>query len=215
MFIGFLDAQPSTVAIWSSLYNLYNFFGIIASVLVISYFVFVMIKYRRKKGSPQVSHHEEEGWGNWKKVLFTLAITSSVLFIVEYQTFNSVGLLVPPHSPDAIQIQVIGAQWSWTFVYPNGARVIGNLTVPEGRTIILNVTSTDVTHSLSIPDLAVGMDATPGRNNTAWFAAPLSHVVYTIRCKELCGIGHSFMVAKLTVVDQAAYAKWYSALGAK
>lgn len=214
MFSGYLEAQPPTVATWSSLYNLYNFFGILAAIIVISYFVYVMIRYRHRKDKPPVHHHEEK-WGNWKKILLTLAITSSVLFIAEYQTFQSESLIIPPRSPDAIHIDVIAQQWSWTFVYPNGARVVGNLTVPEGGTIILNITSLDVAHSFGLADLSVGMDAIPGLTNTAWFEAPQNNVVYTIRCKELCGTGHAFMTAKLTVVDQGSYDSWYASLGAK
>ena len=213
MLSGYLETQPPTVATWQSLYDLYNILGSIAAVVVFSYFVFLMIRYRRRKNSPPVQHHAEEPWGNWKKILLTLTITGSVLFVVTYQTFNSESLLIPPQSPDAIRIGVIGQQFSWTFVYPNGARVVGNLTVPEGKTIILNITSVDVAHSLGIPGLAVGMDAIPGRYNNAWFTAPNDHVVYTIRCKELCGPGHAFMIGKVTVVDQTAYANWYASMG--
>ncbi len=89
---------------------------------------------------------------------------------------------------------------------------MNNLTVPAGRDIVFNVTSRDVTHSIFIPSLAVGIDATAGRNNTMWFNQPQTGV-YIIRCRELCGIGHAGMFAKLTVVDPAKFNAWYSTLG--
>ena len=212
---GFLSIVPPTVEIWNSLYNLYNVLGAIAAVLVISYFVYNIVRNRSKDNSASLPELRKDEKVNWRKVLFTLIITSSVLFVVELQTFNSTSLIVPPESADALHIGVIGQQWSWTFVYPNGAKVVGNLTVPAGREVILNITSTDVTHSLSISGLDVAKDAAPGRYNVLWFIVSDSNSTYTIRCKELCGVGHAFMTAKLTVVDQSAYDKWYQSLGSK
>src|SRR5438876_10244876 len=149
----------------------------------------------------------------WKGAVATLAVTGTVLFIVQFQTFASFGLIVPPPQAltSGLHISVVGRQWSWTFIYPNGYSS-GNLTVPAGQDVVLNVTSRDVTHSIFIPSLAVGIDATPGRYNTMWFNATQTGV-YIIRCRELCGVGHFTMFAKLTVVDPAKYDAWYSRLG--
>lgn len=207
MILGQLATVAPTVEIWTSLYNLYNLLGIAAGVLVTSYLLFTVLKNRRKDVA--IRHSEvAEDKVHWRKVLFTLAITSSVLFIVELQTFNSTSLIVPPQTADAIHIGVVGQQWSWTFIYPNGVRLVGNLTVPEGKTIILNLTSTDVTHSFAITGLDVAIDATPGRFNSLWFEAPSGTSSYVIRCKELCGVGHAFMTANLYVVDPATYDRW-------
>ena len=198
--------------IWNSLYNLYNVLGAAASVLVISYLLYSVLRSRRREDKKTPERPGEERV-KWRKVLFTLAITSSVLFVVELQTFNSIPLIVPPQTEDALHIGVVGQQWSWTFVYPNGARLVGNLTVPADKVIILNVTSTDVTHSFAITGLDVAIDATPGRYNTLWFSTANSLSSYTIRCKELCGVGHTFMTAKMTVVTQASFDTWYQSLG--
>ena len=212
---GFLAVVPPTVEIWNSLFNLYNVLGAIAAVLVIAYFVYNIVRNRRKDNSASLPEHLGDERINWRKVLFTLVITSSVLFVVELQTFNSTALIVPPQSADALHIGVVGQQWSWTFVYPNGARVVGDLTVPVGKMVILNMTSADVTHSFSITGLDVAKDATPGSYNTLWFMVSNSNSSYTIRCKELCGVGHAFMTAKMTVIDQSAYDTWYQSLGSK
>jgi cytochrome c oxidase subunit 2 len=212
---GYLATVPPTVEIWNSLYNLYNTLAVIAAALVISYLVYSVLRNRKKDNSTILQQHREEGRVNWRKILFTMAITASVLFVVELQTFNSVGLIVPPQSADALHVGVVGRQWSWTFVYPNGVNIVGNLTVPAGKTVILNITSVDVAHSFSITGLDVAKDALPGRYNSLWFIVPTGNSIYTIRCKELCGVGHAFMTGKLTVVSQAAYDSWYQSLGAK
>ncbi len=210
-----LSTLPPTVVIWDTLYDLYNILGAIAAVLVISYLLYNILRNRRKDNSTRVQEHQEEERVNWRKILFTLAITSTVLFAVELQTFNSEGLIVPPQSADALHIGVVGRQWSWTFVYPNGFKVVGNLTVPAGKMVILNITSLDVAHSFAITGLDVAKDAIPGRYNTLWFTTPTHNSIYTIRCKELCGVGHAFMTAKMTVIQQLAYDVWYQTLGVK
>ena len=210
----YLDVPP-TVAIWQSLWNLYLFLGTAAGVIVISIFVYFMIRYRDRGETTEHKFHHEEGWGSIRS-LWPIALTGGVLFIVGAATFGSVSLVtLPKTNTDPITVNVIAQQWQWTFQYPNGVKVVGNLTVPEGETIILNITSVDVAHSFFLPSLDIGADAIPGRYNPIWFTAPTSPVVDTIRCRELCGVGHAFMIAKLTVVSPSAYNKWYAGLETK
>jgi len=210
MFYAVL-AEPPTAATWQSLFNLYTAFGTVAGVLVIAWLMFILLKYRDRSSLTAKVEAKEE---TWRGAAATLAVTGTVLVIVAFQTFSSFSLIVPPPQAvtNGVHIRVIGHQWSWTFVYPNGAVVEANLTVPAGRDVVLNVTSRDVTHSIFIASLDVGIDAQPGKYNIMWFNEPRAGV-YTIRCRELCGVGHAFMIAKLTVVNPAAYNAWYSKLG--
>jgi len=209
--------QPPTDSIWNSLLNYYLFFGILAGIIVIGWMMYLVVTNRatRRKATPHKKEpkfaEEETGWGSPRNILLTMLLTGSVLAFVEYQTFASTGLLVVPPSSDPITINVVARQFNWTFVYLNGAQVVGNLTVPQGEEILLNITSRDVFHSFSIPELSVARDAIPGHYNALWFIAP-SPAVYAVRCKELCGLGHAMMIAKVTVVSSDAYDRWYSTL---
>ncbi len=208
---------PPTVAIYQSLYNIYFVIGAAAGVIVFGLFIYLMIRYRHGEEDEvheATTHHEEGRWGNWKKGIYPLFVTGAVLFFVGLSTFNSTPLVTLPQTQNTLTINVVASQWQWTFVYPNGYKAISNLTVPEGKTVILNVTSLDVAHSFFLPSLDVGVDAIPGRYNPIWFTAPTSTAVDTIRCRELCGVGHAGMIAKLYVVDPAKYQKWYAGLGA-
>jgi cytochrome c oxidase subunit 2 len=202
------DAPP-TQATWQSLYSWYLYLGTAAGVIVMGWLLYNVVRYRAKGDSltPRREHKEE----TWKGALVTVAISGTLLFLVEFQTFSSVGLMVPPQTPNALHIGVIGRQWSWTFVYPNGARR-GNLTVPVNTVVILNITSVDVDHSFFIPAFSVGIDAIPGRTNTLWFTATQPGS-YIIRCKELCGIGHAIMTAFVVALQQSNYQSFYSQLG--
>jgi cytochrome c oxidase subunit II len=203
MVTGNLQALPPTVATFDALYSWYFDIGVTASVVVIGMLVLFMVKYRSK--SPvfeRVSHRPE----SWKIVLVTVAISLTLLGTVEYQTFASFSNITVPDPPSSIYVRVTGMQWQWNFTYSNGVSQLGNLTVPAGRVIILNITSIDVFHSFGLTMLDVKEDAIPGRVNQAWFEINQTGT-YTdaIRCFELCGIGHATMIANLTVVSPAAW----------
>lgn len=204
-----LDAVPPTVAIWNTLSNYYVLFGTLAGAVVTVYMVYNIAKNRAKPGRAVPAFHEEEGdWGNWKGVVMLLCVTGTVLAFVEYETFASASLLTIPTARDSLNITVVGRQFSWSYTYPNGYTDFQNLTVPANQIVVLNITSADVTHGFSIPDLRVGKDAQPGFANQLWFNATQTGV-FPIQCRQLCGVGHALMLSKLVVLSPQDYQKWY------
>lgn len=207
-----LDATPPTVHIFTTLQNYYLFFGTAAGLVVGAYMIYQIAKNRERPGRQAPAFHHEEGdWGNWKSVVMLLCVTGSVLAFVEYQTFASAGLVATPDPPSALHVGVTGRQFAWSFTYPNGYTDFQNLTVPAGQIVILNITSVDVTHGFYIPALDVGKDAQPGIYNQLWFNATQTGV-FTIRCRQLCGVGHALMISELVVMSASQYETWYSAL---
>ena len=206
------DAMPPTVKIFTTLQNYYLILGGAASVVVIGYMVYQIAKNRERPGRKTPAYHHEEGdWGNWKGVVLLLCLTGSVLAFVEYETFASANLVAIPDPPGALTVGVTGQQYSWSFTYPNGYTDFQNLTVPVGSLVILNITSRDVTHGLYIPELDVAKDAQPGIYSQLWFNATQPGV-FTIQCRQLCGVGHALMLSKLVVVSDDQYSAWYSKL---
>jgi cytochrome c oxidase subunit 2 len=211
MFVSLVVATPPTVQIFSTLQNYYLILGGAAAVLAIGYMVWMIVKNRARPGRTAPAFHEEKGdWGNWKGILLLLCVTGSVLTFVEYETFASANLVALPNDP-GVNVGVLGRQYSWTYVYPNGYTDYQNLTVPQGQIIILNITSADVTHGFFIPAMDVGKDAQPGIYNQLWFNATQTGV-YTIQCRQLCGVGHALMISKLVVLPDAQYQAWYAKL---
>lgn len=209
------NAEAPTNQIWWGLFHYYLFLGISVAVVVIGFMIYSTLAHRIRKGHEYREDRfaylpREHNWGNWKSILVILMITISIQSFVEYQTFGATSLVTLPKG-DPITIGVIGRQWDWVFVYPNGVTVEGNLTVPQNENIVLNITSVDVLHAFFIPALSVGKDAVPGHYNTVWFNATQVGS-YLIECKELCGVGHAYMLAHLSVVPQASYQRWYSTL---
>jgi cytochrome c oxidase subunit II len=235
-------AVPPTTATFDSLLNWYLLFGLGASIIVITLLGIFMVRYRYRGERGILPEHKTEGW---KIVLVTVLISLTVLTTAEYQTFASFSNIEVPNNAKCVQdtghpcLQVcVGAfQWGWNFTYPMAGQTcaqakykghsighsIGNLTVPMGREIVLNISSKDVFHSFGITMFAVKEDGIPGKVNQLWFSAPSLQVPTTpdvgapkcndnscfykwaIRCFELCGIGHATMQANLTIVSQASW----------
>ena len=141
-----------------------------------------------------------------------------------------------PENPDLV-IKAIGHQWYWSYEYPNDAIAFDALmlakeeladngyapdeyllatdnavVVPVGKTVLMQVTATDVIHSWTIPAFAVKQDAVPGRIAQLWFAAD-KEGVYFGQCSELCGINHAYMPIVVKAVSQEKYDAWLA--GAK
>ena len=68
-------------------------------------------------------------------------------------------------------IHATGQQWLWRYDYPNGAFTYYKLVIPAHTAIELDLESTDVIHTWSVPDLAPKADAVPGKVNHVVFRA--------------------------------------------
>ena len=81
--------------------------------------------------------------------------------------------------------------------------------VPINKTIVMQVTGSDVIHAWTVPAFGVKQDAVPGRLAELWFKAE-KEGVYFGQCSELCGQAHAYMPITVKVVSEAAYAEWLS-----
>lgn len=82
--------------------------------------------------------------------------------------------------------------------------------VPVGKTVVMQVTGSDVIHSWTIPAFGVKQDAVPGRLAQLWFKAEREGI-YFGQCSELCGIAHAYMPITVKVVSEEVYAQWLEA----
>jgi len=200
------SALPPTTATWDFLFNWYLVSGAIAAVFVIGLLLFFAVRYRSRGAAP--APHPKERDRLWIPAA-VVVIMALVLFAAGAQTFASASNIEIPKTSDSVTIRVLAYQWGWNFTYPNGQYTIDNLTVPAGETVIMNITSRDVYHAFGIPMLAVKEDAIPGKVNQLWFEVPQpGFYPDAIRCYELCGVGHAFMIANLTVVSQTTWNAW-------
>jgi cytochrome c oxidase subunit 2 len=160
--------------------------------------------------------------GNSRIQITWLAVTAVlVLSLAAYGTIRLFGssngagggqgpnpLAKPANAGQALQIQVIGQQWLWTFRYPSyGGVETPELALPVNREVEFHVTSLDVDHSFWAYELGVKADAIPGSDNVAFLKA-LQTGSFQIRCAELCGLWHGAMFNSGEVMTDAAFRSW-------
>ncbi|HMH47547.1 MAG TPA: cytochrome c oxidase subunit II, partial [Solirubrobacteraceae bacterium] len=123
---------------------------------------------------------------------------------------------LPPNGK-SLNIQVIGRQYIWQFIYPGASEPDGlgapysyeQLEVPTNTTVTLDIVSADVVHSWWIPALGGKFQAVPGYHNYTWFKVEKPGV-YRGQCAILCGRGHARMIATVKAVPPAQFDQWLS-----
>ena len=198
-----LPVQGSTLA--PDIDNLFFFVTLINIaffVLIAGLIFYFVTAYRRKSESdvtPHFTHHQ------------TLEIVWSVIpliicLVVFFWGFH--GFMEAKVAPgNALEIQVRAKKWVWEFEYPDGMRTLNELHVPLNKPVRLIMSSEDVIHSFFVPSFRIKQDVVPGRYTELWFQ-PTVAGVHQVFCAEYCGKGHSDMLAKVSVDDEATYQKW-------
>lgn len=180
---------------------------IIASIifgLVMAFLLYSVVAFRRKEGDLTDA---EPVHGH---VALEIAWTLIPLIIV--LSLGGVGASVlldisRPAAAEALEVDVIGFQWAWSFEYPQYDITSNELVLPVNRPARFILSSRDVIHSFFIPEFRLKMDAVPGKLNELRLT-PTQIGEYRTYCAELCGTGHAFMVARVRVVDPGVFDEW-------
>ncbi|MBN4080827.1 cytochrome c oxidase subunit II [Caldithrix abyssi] len=99
---------------------------------------------------------------------------------------------------------------------------VNQMHIPVNTPINVSLSSKDVIHSFSLPELRVKQDAIPGMAIPVWFEATLTTEEFLekvkgtaregkgfeIACAQLCGLGHYRMKGFLTIHDAEGFAAW-------
>lgn len=115
----------------------------------------------------------------------------------------------PEHAgqPADLTVDVLGLQYAWIFTYPETGIVSGELHVPQGKDVRLNIKAQDVIHAFWLPEFRLKQDAIPGRDTEIRFTPTLAGD-YPVICAELCGAYHGSMVTRLYVHPQEEFDAW-------
>ncbi len=142
----------------------------------------------------------------------------------------------PPES-QALLVHVVGEQFQWNVHYPgpdgrfgrtdpklvaadnplgldksdpaakDDITTINVLALPEGRPVLVRLSTKDVIHSFGLYEMRVKQDAIPGMDIPVWFI-PNRVGEYEIACSQLCGLGHYRMRGYVRVKSEADFQKW-------
>ena len=201
----------------SQLFWIIFWMAVVVFLLVEGLILFAALRFRRRDTDgvpPQFTH------SNRAEVLWTAAPVIVVLALAVISQQKIMAAYNPP--ADAYEIEVIGKQWFWKYVYPeavDGGRegdkvtTATELVVPVGRPVRLNLKSDDVIHSFWVPQLAGKQDAEPGwryggwKQPFIWFVADKAGV-FEGQCAELCGTQHAGMRLRVIAKPEAEFQAW-------
>lgn len=82
-----------------------------------------------------------------------------------------------------------------------------DLVLPRKTRFQVLVSSQDVLHSWTIPNIGIKVDAVPGRINSTRFC-PLLEGVFYGQCSEICGRYHRFMPIRVHIVNLSDFIKF-------
>jgi cytochrome c oxidase subunit II len=219
-----------------SLYKILLVIALVIFVAVMGAMVYALVRFRARRGvtPAQIRGNTrlEVGW------TVAAAVILVAIAIVTFAKLSSIqnppnsgaegdrlasdnGLLfasatrkLPPNGK-SLNIEVIGRQYIWQFVYPGASEPDGlgapysyeEMVVPTETTVTLNIVSSDVVHSWWVPELGGKFQAVPGYHNYTWFKIPKPGI-YRGQCALLCGRGHARMIATVRAVPPATFDAW-------
>lgn len=175
--------------------------------LIMGYMLYSAFAFRRKPG--------ESGDGMYfhgnatLEVVWTIIPLGTVLYfaVLGAQYLNE----ITAPEPNEFVVKVIASQWNWRFDYPEYGISSAELYLPADRQILLELTSLDTIHSFWVPEFRLKQDAVPGAVNPLRIT-PNIPGDYTLRCAELCGRDHAYMLAAVHVLSQEDFQGWLDEL---
>ncbi len=205
------------VDVFEDIFLVFLALGTLVGIIVVSYTLYNAYKYRDTEDRTDDENlpalgELPTGGGSGKKLFVSFILSAIVVIALIVWTYGM--LLYVEDGPDeldedAIEVDVQGATFSWSYEYDNGLEP-NQLVVPADEPVQISVTSIDVWHTFGITQERVKADAIPGETDETWFIAEEpGEYENAIECFELCGAGHSAMDDDLRVLDdQEAYEDW-------
>jgi cytochrome c oxidase subunit 2 len=178
-------------------------------VIVFAAIGYAAVKFRDKPGRPI----PPQSHGKKAVEIGLTALSALILIAVAVPTVATIFKLAKRPS-DAFVVRVTGQQWWWEFTYPdiNGASgrplvTSGEMVIPVGAKVQLDITSRDVIHSFWIPALNGKRDAVPGRVQPLRIEADQPGE-YFGQCTEFCGLSHANMRQKVIALNKVDFDAW-------
>lgn len=226
---GATGFQPSATSLARGIVGLDNLIMVIMiliCILVIGLLAYAILRFNRRANPNPASYTHNTPL----EVAWTII---PVFILVLIGAFSLPVLFDQQEIPEGdITIKAIGNQWYWSYEYVDHEFGFDSfmlakeelsdagyaedeyllatdtaVVVPVGKTVVMQVTASDVIHAWTIPAFGVKQDAVPGRLAELWFNAEREGI-YFGQCSELCGKDHAYMPITVKVVSEAAYAEW-------
>ena len=142
-------------------------------------------------------------------VYHTLATLGGKQRLATAAPLENASLAISTDNTEIGPIQVIGRQWSWEFIYPNGVRS-SELHLPVDRPIYFRLISMDVLHGFYIPAFRLKQDLIPG-SVIDYRLTPSRQGRYRLRDSMFSGGYFATNQTDVVVESEADFAAWLAA----
>ncbi len=202
---------PAAIVTARQVDRLFRFMAATGSALyifVVGYLIYFSIAFRAKASDPPDAigvqihdNHKLEFWWTLIPALFVI-----VLSVISVRIWYEI-MLEPEHG---VVVEAIGHQFYFSFRYPEiNGEVTGEMHLPRGVPVTLNLTSADVIHGFWVPAMRLKNDTVPGLVTEIRFTPRLDGR-YQIICTQFCGVLHSQMDKQVLVIEEKpAFDQWY------
>lgn len=186
------------------LYNSVMLLSVIGFIGLMAVMVFFVIRYHR-------SQNDKSAYIPHNALAETLWTVIPAIIFVGIGVWGIWAFYERESAPeDAMVVKVTGKQWMWEYTYEkDGQRfsTTNTMYLPLGKTVVLDMTSTDVLHSFFVPSFRTKRDTVPGMR-TRLVVTPTLKGDFKIFCAEYCGTSHSEMRGVVKVVEPKRFERW-------
>jgi cytochrome c oxidase subunit 2 len=146
-------------------------------------------------------------------IVISTAVTVFILIVFLFSTISTGRALAALASrDDYVEIEVTGHQWWWEVEYKHAipskqVTTANEIHLPLNQRVLIRTNSSDVIHSLWIPNLHGKRDLIPGRTSELWLQADKAGV-YRGQCAEFCGLEHAKMALLVVAEPQSVFNAW-------
>ncbi len=203
----------------------------VITIFVTLILIYILLRHnRRANPTPATFTHNSP-----LEIVWTLV---SIIILVVIGAWSLPVLFAQQEIPEAdLTIKVTGNQWFWSYEYVDDGFGFDSfmlakeelaehgytpdedllatdnaVVVPVAKTVVVQITGSDVNHSWAIPAFRLKQDGIVGRLAEAWFNVE-QEGIYFGKCSELCGKDHAYMPIVVKAVSQEKYDAWLKGEG--
>ena len=162
---SFMDPQGPIAAVQKTHMLRATWLILIAVIPVLVLVPLIAWRYRRRRNSAATY---APNWDFSAPLEFLMwGVPVAIVVVLSFYLWKATHRLDPYAAPfgegPAVQVQVVGLDWKWLFIYPDlGIASVGEMGMPVGRQVALTLTTDTVMQSFMIPALAGQIYAMPG-----------------------------------------------------
>jgi cytochrome c oxidase subunit 2 len=213
-----------------------------------AFFVYLLYRFRRKRQPTADYTGVTSHTSTWLEVAVAVAEALLLVGLSIPLWADRVDRLPPPRESTLVRVVAEQFAWNIHYPGPDGlfgrtdielvdlqsnplgldrqdpaakddVVTLNQLYLPVDVPALVQLTSKDVIHSFSLPEMRVKQDAIPGMMIPVWFVPKVTtdemrertgnpDFGYEIACAQLCGLGHYRMRGYLTVQTAEDYQAW-------